>query len=162
MRYFSVIFVISVIVASSGCTYWRQLSKPPTWGMSIPELWQYEGVQNEKRKLHNPTIRLTDLNTGKPLTDARVTAIPRPGLSPIGRPKTKTYKTNSGGIATLKNLPSGAESWITLDGLTSVPLVGLLDDGQINSRDILINLLDHVSLEPGQSPDNNALNAKPR
>ena len=140
--------LVFLAIACTGCTYWRQLSKPPTWGMSLPELWQYEHVQYEKHKLANPTLKVTDANSGKPMANARITAIPRPGLSFIDRPRTKQFKTNSDGIVSLKKLPTGAESWITINGFDTTPLTGLIDHGQITIGDVVIELLDLPALEP--------------
>ena len=140
--------IVLLAIACSGCTYWRQLSKPPTWGMSLPELCQYEHVQHEKHKLANATLKVTDANSGKPMANAQITAIPRPGLSFIGRPRTKQFKTNSDGIVNLKNLPSGAESWISINVFDTIPLTGLLDDGHITTGDVVIELLGQPPLNP--------------
>lgn len=153
MRYVFVILIVGVVIASSGCTYLRQLSKPPTWGMTNNELWLYENVQSKKFKLNNMTIRLTDSGTATPLAEVSILAVPRPGISPIGRPRTRCYQTNSDGVVTLEKLPSGAETWISLDGFSAVPLMGLLDDGQISIGDSVIDLLDDISLKAQSSSD---------
>lgn len=119
--------------------------------MSVPEMWQWEKVQMEKSKLESLTIKLTDLGTGNPCSDIQVTAIPRPRMLPAGRSRTKTYKANSDGIASLHNLPSGAESWITINGYSPMPVSGLLDDGQITIGDVLIEWPEHgLPFEMGQ------------
>jgi len=34
-----------ILFTSTGCSIWRQVSRPELWGLSLPETWRYDSLR---------------------------------------------------------------------------------------------------------------------
>jgi len=130
----AIVIVVSFLTLFSGCTLWRQATKPATWGMSLPELWEYE---EQQRHIIHTTIRVSNALTGEPIKNTELIVMPRPAIYPLGMPKNKVYRTDDNGLVSLHHLPSRQESWISISGENSV-INNLLESGEILIGDLKI------------------------
>jgi hypothetical protein len=49
------LFVLTATVSTTGCTYWRYVSRPELWGMSLEESWEYDRQRNQAMtRSHDP------------------------------------------------------------------------------------------------------------
>lgn len=140
---FSVIFsCVICTVFLSGCSVWRQITTPATWGMSLPEIWEYDLDKNNRRKLDRPLVQLLDAETGEPIPGVSIVAIPGPAIHPLGSPGNRSYTTDQNGMALLDGLPTGSTSLLLIRGETSVPLSNFLENDSISVGGIRLKLLD--------------------
>ena len=52
----SVVLILLTTINSSGCTYWRHVSRPELWGMSIQEGWDYDRQRHQSNKREHVPI----------------------------------------------------------------------------------------------------------
>jgi len=43
---------------STGCSVWKQVSRPELWGLGLPEMWEYDRLRNSG-KSHKETRQIT-------------------------------------------------------------------------------------------------------